>query len=99
VPDSSVIFDARVGASSLVGPIGLLFLIVFAGLIVRFMLKPKASRGGDLTVNSAIAVVMLLGVAAVLVATSVPFFISLKARAAIASGKVSIWRKRCSQAT
>jgi hypothetical protein len=92
ISDGNVLYDARHGASILVGPIGLLGLLIVAVLLIGAIRNPKLFRGDDPTLNRAGGAMALLGIAAVLVASSFPFFFGLIARTAISSGRVSVWQ-------
>ena len=92
ISDGNVLYDARNGVSTLVGPIGLVVLLIVVAFIISAIRNPKLFRGDDPTLNRATGSMALLGIAAVLIASSFPFFFGLMARSAISSGKVSVWQ-------
>lgn len=87
---TGVIYDARNGKSSLFGGIMLPFAIVLIVLLVRVIRNPKRARADDSLGTRAAASLMLVSIVGALIASSLPFFLSLSAKRALAAGTVNV---------
>ena len=93
MPYDAVIFDARNHIFGIIGPLGIFAISTLIFFAVRVVRVPESyTRGGDPSVNRAMAALLILVLLAALIASILPFGLAMGARVAMSTHRVTVFQ-------